>query len=487
MKKLNYLILLLLLVVPIKVFAFNVEINCQSEVQAGEDFTCTLFGDVSEAQLELDLPTGFMLKNNVASKNFNSASEDTILKYIATGSHDRVMAVLTITAPNVNSVFTLNFKNIKFKYYESELNYNTKEDIKINVTVKGQTTTKPTTTVTTTTTMAASTSSNYVATLDSNGSDQESQSLSCSPAQGICVINLNSAVTPTRDGYTFKGWNISDKCTEGKTGSYNLIGNITLYACWESLKKEQVILPYLSSITIDGKLIDNFSKDIYDYNYKVAIDVDNIDVVALPENSEDIVSIDKPDKLVVGNNVVVISVLNGEETLTYKINVEKGVSVGDAKLANITIDNYNLDFNSSIYTYNLTIDNKTDNLNIKVTTVNEDDTYEIIGNSDLKDGGQIIIKVTSSNNTANYIINIYTTSFIQTYFKYIISGGILLFIFIVYFIVSMHKDPTKTKKANKKNKNKKDNIKKDNSKKSVKDNSKKEKNIKEPIEKLETL
>ena len=39
--------------------------------------------------------------------------------------------------------------------------------------------------------------------------------------------------TPTRDGYTFKGWGTSESATSGVTGSYTPTGNATLYAVWE--------------------------------------------------------------------------------------------------------------------------------------------------------------------------------------------------------------------------------------------------------------
>lgn len=39
--------------------------------------------------------------------------------------------------------------------------------------------------------------------------------------------------TPTRTGYTFKGWSTSDTGSSGTTGSYTPTGNVTLYATWQ--------------------------------------------------------------------------------------------------------------------------------------------------------------------------------------------------------------------------------------------------------------
>ena len=40
--------------------------------------------------------------------------------------------------------------------------------------------------------------------------------------------------TPTRAGYTFKGWATSSTATSGTTGSYTPSGNVTLYAIWQA-------------------------------------------------------------------------------------------------------------------------------------------------------------------------------------------------------------------------------------------------------------
>lgn len=40
--------------------------------------------------------------------------------------------------------------------------------------------------------------------------------------------------TPTRTGYTFKGWSTSKSATSGSTGTYTPTGKVTLYATWEA-------------------------------------------------------------------------------------------------------------------------------------------------------------------------------------------------------------------------------------------------------------
>lgn len=55
-------------------------------------------------------------------------------------------------------------------------------------------------------------------------------------AQWNSSISTSSVTlpTPTRTGYTFKGWGTSSTATSGVTGNYTPTGNVTLYAVWEA-------------------------------------------------------------------------------------------------------------------------------------------------------------------------------------------------------------------------------------------------------------
>ncbi|MGX8692478.1 MAG: N-acetylmuramoyl-L-alanine amidase family protein [Clostridia bacterium] len=110
----------------------------------------------------------------------------------------------------------------------------------------------------------------YTVTLDANGGSVGSTSLSAARTTSYSFKNWNTAAngsgtsyspggsytanaavtlyaqwnsstttaavtlpTPTRSGYTFKGWATSSTATSGVTGSYTPSGNVTLYATWE--------------------------------------------------------------------------------------------------------------------------------------------------------------------------------------------------------------------------------------------------------------
>lgn len=65
--------------------------------------------------------------------------------------------------------------------------------------------------------------------------------------------------TPTRTGYTFKGWGNSASATSGKTGSYTPTGSETLYAVWE---KVPVDLPTISVSSVTAKPGEEIALDV---------------------------------------------------------------------------------------------------------------------------------------------------------------------------------------------------------------------------------
>ena len=119
-------------------------------------------------------------------------------------------------------------------------------------------------------TRASASAGNYMVTLDANGGSVSSTKLTAARTTSYTFKNWNTAAngsgtaynpganytanadvtlyaqwnsstttaavtlpTPTRDGYSFKGWATSAAATSGTTGSYTPSGDVTLYAIWE--------------------------------------------------------------------------------------------------------------------------------------------------------------------------------------------------------------------------------------------------------------
>lgn len=169
---------------------------------------------------------------------------------------------------------------------------------------------------------------------------------------------------------------------------------------------------YLKDLTINGKNI-GFEKDITEYNYTLEEDLTNIEIDALPELETSVVNITGNNNLVVGKNEIIILVTaEDESTKEYKITVNKikQKETEEIYLQGLDIQGYNIDFIENKFEYNIVIKDEK-KLIINVVSKNENDTIEIIGNEDLKNGSIIKVIVTNEDGDSNiYKIKIATTS-----------------------------------------------------------------------------
>ena len=179
--------------------------------------------------------------------------------------------------------------------------------------------------------------------------------------------------------------------TNGTTKSYKIIVNRDKPNNDSSLK----------NLIIEGYILNpKFNQDIFKYELNIDKEIDNIIIKAEPNDKKATTSGTGEFTLASGDNIFNIVVTAEDQTKSnYEINIHK--NNGSSKLKTLEIEDYKLneDFNSDKYTYHLTIGSKTDSIKINATTVDED-TYEIIGNSNLKIGNnEVIIKVTGKDKT----------------------------------------------------------------------------------------
>ena len=123
------------------------------------------------------------------------------------------------------------------------------------------------------------------------------------------------------------------------------------------------------------------------------------------------------------NNIISIESIyfynsNKEESIVDSVtnsiliddNVDEGTDldiISSAYLADIKIDNYNINYLRNVYEYDLKINNE-DKLNILPILEDNSSSYYIMGNSDLENGSVIRIEVKSEDKLLNqqYLINI---------------------------------------------------------------------------------
>lgn len=215
---------------------------------------------------------------------------------------------------------------------------------------------------------------------------------------------------------------------------------------------------YLSSISIDGEKIEDFTKEKAKYFITVKNNVEKVSIKAETEDETAKLEINGPKTLEVGDNEYTIGVTSEDNTTKfYKVIItreDEGESA-NTKLKNIKVKDYRLAFDKNSKTFYLTIKEETSELDITVTTADKKATYEVEDNNNLKDGSIIRIKVTAENGEEDtYRIIIKKEE--KNLMPIIITGGVLLIITIVTIIIIVKNKHSKNKKDDKRKPKNKD-------------------------------
>lgn len=209
-----------------------------------------------------------------------------------------------------------------------------------------------------------------------------------------------------------------------------------------------------SLVVTPSSISPKFSANTTEYAMTIGSDVDEIEIKAEAEDSKAEVLVEGNKNLKIGENTITIKVTAEDETVrTYKIAVtkEKKDQVG---LKELLIEGVKLnpDFDANTYLYTVDMENKNlSELNITATANKEKATVEIIGNTNLTVGNNVITILVkeSDTETATYQINVNITETVvavpknnSDLYKKIGMGvlGAVVLIAIVVTIVKMRKD-----------------------------------------------
>ena len=160
----------------------------------------------------------------------------------------------------------------------------------------------------------------------------------------------------------------------------------------------------------------DFNKDIKEYYFTTNSSLANLEITAIPENSEANVTITGNNNLKMGENTVEIKVESQDKTNTsiYKIYVTKtnNLELANANLEILAIRQGTLEpeFESNTTKYRAEIANGIDKIDILAIPQKEKATVKILGNGEMKEGNnKIEIIVLAENGTTNkkYEINVY--------------------------------------------------------------------------------
>lgn len=200
----------------------------------------------------------------------------------------------------------------------------------------------------------------------------------------------------------------------------------------------------LNKLEIKGISIP-FNSNTYSYDVDVDLDIEKIEIEAEADEGIEVVISENANALLPGENEVTVTLNSeGKEPVIYTINVNRMEQKSNNNyLGSLTISNHQLNFDPSTEEYTVTISDETA-LDIEATPESEKATYEIIGNSNLKDGSVVTIRITAEDGSKrDYKINISRPFNIMDYTIYI---AIALLVILLVLLILIGKNKKKKKK-----------------------------------------
>lgn len=202
------------------------------------------------------------------------------------------------------------------------------------------------------------------------------------------VGSLSEGQSITRTGKGSNGW------------SRVTFNGSTAYVSSEYLttekKEDKSKNSALKQLTLlQGTLTPEFKKDVTEYTVQVGTDVTELQLDAVPEDEKAKVTVEGNTDLKDGENKVTITVMAEDESKTvYTLIVNKtdktaetGLTLNKLEIAGVTLTPT---FTPDVYSYSINVATGTTSVDITAEAGDEDATVEITGNTDLKDGENLI-------------------------------------------------------------------------------------------------
>lgn len=155
---------------------------------------------------------------------------------------------------------------------------------------------------------------------------------------------------------------------------------------------------FLKSLTIEGYTI-NFYKEQLTYEIVIDKTVNKIDIKYETESDKATVNVRNNDPISIINPIIITVTAEDGSIKDYTINLTYKALSNNINIKNITIENYNLDFDNNKQNYDVVINQDTNSLNFNIELEDENATYEINDNSDLVNGSIVTVKVIAEDLT----------------------------------------------------------------------------------------
>lgn len=156
-------------------------------------------------------------------------------------------------------------------------------------------------------------------------------------------------------------------------------------------------------LDVEG-MVPQFDKELQDYYLNIPNTIQNLEVLAISENSNAIVEITGNTDLKDGLNDIIIEVTSADKSQSkrYTIHVTKtaNLELANTNLEILAVENVLLNppFDTTITFYKVEVPNEQGSLNIFAVPENEKASVEINGKENLQEGNNLVtITVTASN------------------------------------------------------------------------------------------
>lgn len=382
------LILVFLLLIGVKSLA-SYSSN-DPKVESGETFTITVKSsqNLQNYDVKLNSYTGLTYKGCSANENAAVNSSVGSVSYATLGSGTATLATYTFKAPEVTTKKTY---TVKF-----DINGTTNTS---TVTVSPKSTSSSSSSDTTTTKPTfTSTNKTVYATGDINLRSSWSTSSSATPVSKGTAMTLTGTSTKAVNGYVW--YRVSYNGTTKYVAS-SLVTTTKPTTTTDDKKDDndaesdnKTGSVNLKSLTVTPTgLSPAFATGTTEYTMTVGSDIDKIDVKAVAEDEKASVDITGNTDLKIGTNKITITVTASDKTTkTYHISVTKE-DKKQLQLSELLVEGLPLtpEFDSNIYEYTLELDRSdVSEVNITATPSKESAEVEIVGNTDLQPGENVI-------------------------------------------------------------------------------------------------
>ena len=201
----------------------------------------------------------------------------------------------------------------------------------------------------------------------------------------------------TRTGSSSTGGNTSSLSSNNQLKSLS-VDNVSLSPRFKPVtnKYSATVENNVTSVTVRAELSDTKASFVNGYGPRTVLLGEGANIIRIKVKSQS-------GSVRVYNVTITRKTGSGNDTETPTTPDTPTPSESKALLKSLTLDNGNIDFESGVFDYNVTVDNDVLNVIPTVVAENENDKVEINGGTELQEGAnELSIKVTSEDgNTSN--------------------------------------------------------------------------------------